>query len=102
MNTLIDTNQYYLVRSPGAGVFAGYITEFDPVAGVAVMRDVRRIWYWEGANTMSQLALDGTKKPKECKFPGVIPTQFVLGIVEVIPCSAKAEKSIKAVPVWSV
>ncbi|MCF0120546.1 MAG: hypothetical protein HUJ65_02815, partial [Oscillospiraceae bacterium] len=28
----------------------------------------RRIWYWSGAASLSQLANDGVRKPDECKF----------------------------------
>ena len=58
--------KYYIVRGDRSGVFAGNIKERN--GREVTMSDVRRLWYWEGACSISQLALDGTTKPSECKF----------------------------------
>lgn len=67
----------------------------------AKLKDSRRLWYWSGAASLSQLAVEGTKKPSECKFPVAMPTQEVTGVLEVIPMTDAAVKSIQAVPVWA-
>ena len=64
------------------------------------MRNVRRIWYWDGANSISQLAVDGTQKPKNCKFTVTVDSMTILGVIEIIPCTGKAVKSIQAVKEW--
>ena len=66
----------------------------------AKLKDSRRLWYWSGAASLSQLAVEGTKKPSECKFPIAMPEQEVLGVLEVIPMTIAAEKSLKGVPLW--
>lgn len=44
--------QKYIVRADRAGVFFG---EIESRTGSEVtMRNVRHIWYWEGANSISQ------------------------------------------------
>ena len=32
------------------------------------LHNARRIWFWDEAATLSQLATDGVLKPDECKF----------------------------------
>lgn len=59
--------KYVIVRTYSAGVFAG---ELESRTGQeVVLRNARRIWYWSGAASLSQLAMEGTKDPANCKFP---------------------------------
>ncbi len=90
--------KYCLVRTYSAGVFAGILASRD--GREVVLHDARRIWYWEGAASLSQLAVDGTSKPGKCKFPTPVPEVLLLEVIEIIPCTQGAEKSIKKVPVW--
>ena len=90
--------QYYIIRADRAGVFFGHIKERR--GSEVDLTDVRRIWYWEGACSLSQLATEGTKKPKECKFTVTVPEMTVLGVIEVILCTKAAVASIMAVKEW--
>ncbi len=65
-----------------------------------VLTDCRRLWCWYGAASISQLAVEGTKRPSECKFTLVVPTITMLGVIEIIPCTEEAVKSIEEVDVW--
>jgi hypothetical protein len=56
-----------MVRTHSAGVFAGTVETLD--GKVAKLSNARRIYYWDGAATLSQLAVDGTSKPEKCRFP---------------------------------
>ena len=94
----VDPSKYVIVRTEHAGVFAGELE--SRTGGEAVIRQARRLWMWAGAATLSQMAIDGVSKPKECKFPEAVPSITVLGIIEILPCSAKARKSITEVPAW--
>lgn len=91
-------NKYVIVRADRAGVFAGILKE--RVGSEVVMADVRRIWYWDGAASLSQMAISGVSKPENCKFPAPLNKILVLGVIEVIPCTKAAEKSIRGVPEW--
>ena len=93
-------NRYYIVRSTEAGVFAGNIIERN--GSEVTMANVRRLWLWSGAASLSQLAVDGVKRPQECKFTITVPSMVILGVIEIIPCSAEAEQVIKAVPEWKI
>ncbi len=93
-----DGMEYKIIRTYSAGVFAGYVESRD--GKECVMRKVRRIWYWDGAASLSQLAVDGTKSPTTCKFPCEVDKIELTEVVEVLTCTKKAQDSIKAVPIW--
>lgn len=87
-----------IIRAQGAGVFFGTLVERD---GQEVeLKDVRRIWRWEGAASLSQLATEGTSNPHGCRFTVIVPSMEVLGVIEVIPCTEQAIESIEGVPTW--
>ena len=90
---------YVIVRTYSAGVFAGNLESRK--GKEAVIRDARRIWYWAGAASLSELAVKGTSKPNECKFPISVDKIEVIEVIEIIYCTKEAEKSIKSVPIWS-
>ena len=87
-----------MVRTYSAGVFAGTVKERD--GEEIFLTDARRIWYWEGAASLSQLANSGTSKPKQCKIPEAVPEIMLRGVIEIIPISESAKQSIERVPVW--
>jgi hypothetical protein len=90
--------KYVIVRTYSAGVFAGTLVSRD---GKEVqLSDARRLWYWAGAASLSQLAVDGTSKPKECKFPVAVPSVTLTEAIEILDVTPQSETSIKDVPVW--
>ena len=90
--------QFYIIRTDRAGVFFAHIKERS--GSEAVLTDCRRIWCWDGAASLSQLATEGTSKPRNCKFTVTVPEMTVLGVIEIIPCSDRAVKSIQGVAEW--
>ena len=92
--------EYVIVRTYSAGVFAGLIDRKQIKGKVGRVYNARRIWYWDGANSLSQLAMEGTKKPENCKFPMVVPYVDLTEIIEILPCSKEAKESIEGVPEW--
>lgn len=87
-----------IVRAEKAGVFFGEIKE--RVGDEVTMTNVRRIWYWDGAASLSQLAVDGVSAPENCKFTVYVPEMTILGVIEIIPCTEKAIASIEGVKEW--
>ena len=98
MAETIDGMEYCIVRTYSAGVFAGYVEKRD--GKEVTMRNVRRIWYWAGANSLSQLAVDGTCKPKECKFAVAVDKILVTEAIEILSVTQKAKESIEGVKQW--
>jgi hypothetical protein len=92
--------RYVIVRTLSAGVFAGVLESRN--GQEVVMTDARRLWYWDGAASLSQLAVSGTSKPKTCKFPALVSRIELLQAIEILDVSAEAEANIKAVPVWQI
>lgn len=66
------------------------------------MANVRQIWYWDGAAALMQLATEGTKKPRNCKFTVEVDSLMVLEAIEIIPCTEQAIESIESVEAWKI
>ena len=94
----LSKESYYIVRTYSAGVFAGYIKSKE--GREVSMTKARRLWYWDGAASLSQLAMEGVSKPENCKFPCEMNEVLLLEVIEVIECTEKARLSINSVPVW--
>ena len=87
-----------MVRTYSAGVFAGYLKSRK---GKEVeLTQARRIWYWSGAASLSQLAQSGTSDPQNCKFPEPVDNVILTEAIEIISISPIAQKSINGVPIW--
>lgn len=91
-------SEYKIVRTYSAGVFAGYIESRN--GQEIVMINARRLWYWIGAASLSQLAQSGTTDPKNCKFPEEVSRVALLQAIEILDVTEKAKKSIAEVPIW--
>ena len=92
----------YMVRSYAAGVFFGEIVKRKMDSGVLVvdMKNARRVWYWEGAASLSQLAMEGSKNPEECKFPCAVDEVTLVNVVEIIKMRKEAIETLNKVPIW--
>lgn len=90
--------KYVIVRSYSAGVFAG---ELESQKGKeVVLTNARRLWYWAGAASLSQMAMEGTNKPNDCKFPVTVDRVQILEAIEILDVTKQAKASIEGVPVW--
>lgn len=95
-----DSLPFYIVRTYSAGVFAGNIKSRSTDGKQIVMTDAIRLWYWEGAFTLSALAHVGTTKPDSCKFAMPVNEVELTEVIEVLKCTDAAEKSIKEARIW--
>ena len=93
-----DEMDYVIIRTQSAGVFAGFLKKKD--GNEVELLEARRLWYWDGAASLSQLSIDGVKNPCNCKFPEKVDKIVLLGVIEIINCTSKAKKSIEGVPIW--
>lgn len=91
--------KYVIVRGDRSGVFAGTLKSKD--GREVELTDCRRIWYWDGAASISQLSVDGTNRPGNCKFPAPVESIIITDAIEIIPCTDKARASIEAVKAWT-
>lgn len=89
-----------IVRTYSAGVFFGELFARSKNGKRGVIKNARRIWYWSGAASLSQLAQEGTSKPNECKFPCAVDEIEVTEIIEVLSVTPEAEKTLDRVKIW--
>lgn len=95
--------KYCICRGYRVGVWAGTIQKVTPIddALEVICSDARRIWYWEGASTLSELAKFGTSKSQGCKFPCPVAKVLLKDIYEIIETTPEAKTSIESVAIWS-
>jgi uncharacterized protein DUF6948 len=83
--------KYVVVRTTSAGVHVGVLANMD--GRVVRLLNARRIWYWVGAFTLSELSQNGVKEGSKISI--VIPELVLTEGIEIIPMSELAEKSVK-------
>ena len=93
-----ELGEYVMVRTYGAGVFCGFLTEKN--GDEVILLKARRIFYWSGAATLSELSQSGTSDPNNCKFPEEVEKITLLKVIEIISMTKKAKDSISEVKVW--
>ena len=87
-----------IVRGDRSGVFFGTLAEKE---GTEVkLNNCRRLWYWDGAASISQLAVDGTTRPTNCKFTVTVDEIIITDAIEIIACTEKAADKIEKVAEW--
>ena len=92
--------KYVIVRGDRSGVFAGVLVSEE--GQKVVLKDCRRLWYWNGAASISQIAKDGVSRASSCKFTVTVEQIAILDAIEIIPTTAAAEANIKAVREWKM
>ena len=93
---------YVMVRTYAMGVFAGEL-DSKSTETVKILRNARRIYYWTGAATLSELSVKGTCSPDTCKFPVEVPYIELTSPqgFEMIQVSQVARESIRSVKIWT-
>jgi hypothetical protein len=89
---------YVIVRTYSAGCFAGFLIK--RTGKEVTLREARRLWYWAGAATLSQLAQSGTSRPDACKFPEPVAEIALTEAIEIISTTPVAQASIRGVSIW--
>ena len=91
-----------IIRADRAGVFFGEIKnrENTPSGVCVTMTNCRRLWYWDGAASLSEMAVSGVKNGPKCKFSVIAPEMEIMDVIEIIPCTEQAVKSIESVKIW--
>ena len=83
--------KYCLIRCYSAGVHAGTLVSVD--GDKVILTNSRRLWSW---TAVEGVALSGVAQfgVKAGKLDANNPEIYLTGVIEIIPCSAKAEASI--------
>ena len=87
-------NKIVMIRAYGSGVhFGTLIDKTDTEAGIEVeLHGSRRVHYWAGAASLSQLAMQGTKSPDNCRIACVVDEITITGVMEIIPLTERLSK----------
>jgi hypothetical protein len=91
-----------LIRSYAAGIHFGYLLkeEFTQSGKVVTLVNTRRVWYWDGASSISQMAKSGVTKPENCKFSVEVSENEIVNVIETLPLTKKALENLYGVKVW--
>ncbi len=89
---------YVLVRCRDAGVHAG--TLVSNKGRTVELKNSTRIWYWNGAASLSELAVFGAKNPATCKFGVKVSAITLLEACEIIVCGPAGAKMIQETTPW--
>ena len=95
---MLNTNDYVIVRTYSAGVFAGTLKHRE--GKEVTLTNARCIWYWDGAASLTQLAQEGPQKPKNCKFTMPVSEVLVLEAIEILAVSSDAKIVMDGIPSW--
>ena len=90
--------KYCIVRGREFGVFAGTVDTVD--GNRVLLKNARRLWYWDGAASISQIAMEGVKAPGNCKFTMTVESILLADYIEIIPATEQAKAIIDEVRVW--
>jgi len=95
----LDGLKYVIVRSKDSGCHAGYEESNNNNGSITLLKS-RRLWYWSGAASLSELAMHGVSNPDECKFPCEVDEMTIYRCCERLNVTEKARLSINGVSVW--
>lgn len=97
-----EPQEYVIARCRDAGVHAGYLVSTS--ATHTVLRDARRIWYWTGAASLSEIAVYGLNPQKSQGSKIAAPVKSVRlrdsDICELTVCTDEGRASVTGAPVW--
>lgn len=94
------SSEHVLIRAKESGVHFGRLKSRE--GDCVVLENARRVWYWSGAASLSQMAVEGVNSPDGCKFTVAVPEITILGVCEIIPLSDKARVNLYGVREWKV
>jgi hypothetical protein len=90
---------HVIVRCTQAAAHFGILVHEED--NTVVLKDARRIWSWAGAATLTDLALDGSRRPTECKVTRPAPLVKLGDACEVIMCTKEAVAAFNEIPEWT-
>ena len=96
---LIMNEDRKIVRTYSAGVFFGTVENRN--GQNVIMRNARRLWRWEGASSLSELAVKGVSRIDGCKFPMAVDRIELLQCIEILDVTNAAATIIDEVPIWT-
>lgn len=93
-----DGKPFVIVRGDRSGVYFGWLESIE--GKEAVLLDARNAWYWSGAASVMQMAMEGVKNKSSCKFTMPVPKLKLTDVIQLVECTEEAEENLKSVQIW--
>ena len=87
-----------IVRADRAGVFFGTLESFDSTNDNVIMTNCKKIYNWEKACAVEQIAVDGVGS--NSKLTLVVERLGISKAIQIIPCTEKAINNLTSIEVW--
>lgn len=84
--------KFVVVRTYSAGVHFGYLASRN--GKEVVLTEARRLWRWNGANTLNEVATKGVAATSKVSEP--VPEIELTEAIEIITCSPAGKKALEA------
>lgn len=97
---MIKVGDICIFRGEKSGVFYGELVRQHGT--MAQIKNCRKIFYWEGANCLEQVAREGVRSPDDCKITMVVDTIEIFDLCQLLRCSDQAIECIDAIKEWKV
>ncbi len=92
-------NKKVIIRSDRAGVFFGTLDKVIDNTNV-ILSNARKLYYWNGACAVEEIAVNGVTNPENCKFTVTVDIIGITGCIQILSCSEDSIKSINSVKEW--
>jgi hypothetical protein len=83
--------RFCIFRTYSAGVHMGYLEEINGTC--ALVKEARRLWRWTERFTLNEIANQGASA--ESRISNPVDEIYLTQVIEVIPCSKKAENDLR-------
>lgn len=87
-----------MIRTYSAGVHFGEITSHN--AKEVELKNAYRVHYWDGACSLSQLAVDGSKERGNCRISVPVNEIYLSEAIEIIPMTDIAYQNLTSGDLW--
>lgn len=98
MKTQNLIGKHVIVRSNMAGIFFGILAKKN--GQELTLQKVRKFYYFSGANTVEDLAIQGALNPDNCKLTVEVDELVISDYVQILPCTKAAINNNKNIKIW--
>lgn len=96
----VDGMPFVCIRTYSAGVHFGYLKSRNGKEVELV--NAIRVWYWDGACSLSELATNGSTKIDKCKYSVTVPHIILTEAIEIIDVTEKAKNQMESAKRWKM
>ena len=93
-------NKKVIIRTYSAGVHYGILNKVKD--NVVELKNARRIHYWNGANSLTDIALGGISDKATSRITKKLPSIILQNVIEIIECTDVAIEDLDNFPEWTL